>query len=90
MRRIAVPGAAAGAVEVFTVAPMYWDRLTRQLGRKSVVGATVKDPEALPAHLLADEKHAWLNGEKVYVATTVRAECVLGASVSLTADTAGL
>ncbi|HNT74455.1 MAG TPA: hypothetical protein PKH77_05485 [Anaerolineae bacterium] len=128
MRRIAVPGAAAGTVEVFTVAPsfvlpymtgythevaaglflckfdvpagalarvfgrdaMYWDRLIRQFGRNSVVGTTVKAPETLPAHLLADEKHAWLNGEKVYVTTTVGGECVLGASVSRTADTDGL
>jgi len=128
LRRIAVPGAVAGTVEVFSVAPsfvlpymtgytseveaglflckfdvpswalarvfghdaMYWDRLIRQLGRNSVVGTTVKAPETLPAHLLADEKHAWLNGEKVYVTTTVGGECVLGASMSLTADTDGL
>ena len=53
-------------------------------------GTTVKHPGNLPEHLLADEKHALLNGDKVYIATTVAADCVLGASVSLTADADGL
>lgn len=60
----------------------YWYRLDNCLGRNSVVGTTVKDPDKLPADLLADEKHTRLNGEKVYIATTVGADCVLGASVS--------
>lgn len=60
----------------------YWYRLENRLGRNSLVGTTVKDPDALPADLLADEKHTRLNGERVYVPITVGADCVLGASVS--------
>ena len=33
----------------------------------------------LPEHIAADEKHASLKGEKVYVATTVASGCILGA-----------
>jgi len=40
----------------------------------------------LPQDVLADEKHTRLNGEKVYVATTVGSDCVLGASVALRAE----
>jgi hypothetical protein len=69
---------------------VYWYRLTERLGRYNVVGTTLKDPTRLPAHLLADEKHTWLNGETVYLATTVAAECVLGASLAVQADTAHL
>jgi hypothetical protein len=38
----------------------------------------------------ADEKHTYFNGEKAYVATTVGDECVLGASLTLGADTESL
>ena len=61
---------------------MYWYRLEQGLGRFSVVGTTVKRPEALPADLVADEKHSRLNGKKVYIATTAGGECLLGASVA--------
>ncbi len=43
---------------------MYWYRLTQHLGRNSIIGTTLKDPDKLPEHLLADEKHRNLNGEK--------------------------
>jgi len=65
---------------------MYWERLEARLGRNSIVGTTVKDPDQLPEDLLADEKHMRLNGEKAYIAITVGADCVLGASVALQAD----
>lgn len=68
----------------------YWFNLTMALGRHDIVGTTVKQPENLPQHLLADEKHARFQGNKAYIATTVANDCVLGASVSLTADAAGL
>jgi len=64
----------------------YWYRLENHFGRYSIVQTVVKDPEKLPLHLLADEKITWLNGEKVVVATTVGEDCVLGASVALSAD----
>lgn len=60
-------------------------RLVTQLGRNEIVGTTVKDPDKLPEHLLADEKHTRLNGEKAYIATTVAQGCVLGASLALAA-----
>jgi hypothetical protein len=49
------------------------------LGRPSIVGTTVRDPSKLPKHLVADEKHTWLEGEKVYVATTAAGGSILGA-----------
>jgi len=76
---------------VFGRDPMYWSRLTCGLGRSSVAGATVRRVEIL-VHLLADEHHQTIDGEKVYVATTVGDGCVLGAepaaSAGATASTA--
>ena len=69
---------------------MYWYRIECQIGRNSIVGTTVREPDHLPKDLLADEKHTRLNGEKVYVSTTVGSECVLGASVALDAGGDGL
>jgi hypothetical protein len=65
---------------------MSWYRLERSLGRNSVVGTTVRDPDALPRHLAADEHHARLRGEDAYVAMTAGGGCVLGMALS---DTAG-
>lgn len=67
---------------VFGHNAMYWERLAERLGHNSLVGSTVRQPETLPEHLLADEKHTHLCGKKVYIATTVANECVLGAAVS--------
>lgn len=66
--------------------PMYWYRMESAFGRNSIVGTTVKDPNKLPQHLSADEKHSWLKGEKVYIATTVGAQSILGVSVCENAD----
>lgn len=60
---------------------MYWYRLQSGLGRFSVVGTTVKEPDELPWHLVADEKHTRLRGQKAYVAVTAGADCILGASL---------
>jgi hypothetical protein len=68
----------------------YWYRINQQLGRPSLVGTSVKQADKLPEHLLADEKHTWLLGGKAYVACTVAKECVLGASISLSAGEEGL
>lgn len=43
-----------------------------------------------PPHLLSDEKHTWWMGERVYVATTVAADCLLGAELSPSAGTEDL
>jgi hypothetical protein len=75
---------------VFGHSDMFWQRHMERLGRKDLVGTTIKDPGALPEHMLADEKHTHWNGEKVYIATTAGADCVVGASVSLHCDTEGL
>lgn len=74
---------------VFGKDSMHWYRLWVSLGRNSIVGTTVRKAD-LPEHLLADEHHRSLNGDKVYVATTVAAGCCLGAAVSPSADEKGL
>jgi hypothetical protein len=74
---------------VFGKDPMYWYRLEVSLGRNSVVGTTVRRAD-LPEHLLADEHHQALQGEKVYVATTVAGGCCLGSALSASADEEGL
>ncbi len=53
--------------------------------RHSIVGTTVKGE--LPEHLLADEHHQTLDGQKVYIATTVAEGCCLGAEPAETAGT---
>jgi len=68
--------------QVFGKNPMYWHRLEQALGRNSIVGTTVRNADDIPEHLGADEKHTWILGDKVYIATTVGDECILGASIS--------
>ena len=69
-------------VYVFGRDAMDWYRAELALGRPTIVGSTVKQPEQLPAHVLADEKHTWALGQEVYVATTVGGGCILGATVT--------
>ena len=59
---------------------MFWYRAEVALGRPSLVGTTIKCPEKLPEHLLAEEKPTWLEGHKRYLSTTVAGGCLLGAS----------
>ena len=84
LRRFGVPFWAL--TYIFGHDDMYWQRMIAGLGRNDIVGTTIKAPDKLPEHLLADEKHTRLNGEKAYIATTVADDCVLGASLALTAD----
>jgi hypothetical protein len=72
---------------VFGRDDQYWFRLVSHLGRYEIIQTTVRAIGQLPKHLLADEKHVRFNGQKAYIATTVGADCVLGASMSLSADT---
>jgi hypothetical protein len=88
LRRFSVP--FWGLSYVFGRNDSYWYRLSTHVGRYEIVGTTVKAAGKLPEHLLADEKHARFNGHKAYIATTVGADCVLGASVTLNADEAAL
>lgn len=71
-----------GLAYVFGKDPMFWYRLYLAQGRPSLVGTTVKSPEALPEHLVADEKHTRLLGEPVYITTTAANGCLLGAAIS--------
>jgi hypothetical protein len=88
LRRFGVPFWAL--TYVFGRNDMYWYRLENRFGRNSVVGTTIKHPEKLPEDILADEKHTWENGDKIYIATTVADDCILGASVSDNADAESL
>lgn len=85
LRRFGVP--FWGLTYVFGRSDMYWYRMVEHLGRFDLVGTTVKSADKLPEHLLADEKFTRLNGQEVYVATTVGNDVVLGATVTLTVQT---
>lgn len=80
LRKFSVPFWALSYV--FGKDPMYWHRIEQSLGNNSIVGTTVRKPENIPEHLGVDEKHSWVLGDKVYVATTVGNECILGASIA--------
>lgn len=80
LRKFSVPYWALSYV--FGKNSMYWYRMEQSIGRNSIVGTTVKNQDLLPEHLNADEKHSRLKGGKVYIATAVSDECILGASVS--------
>ncbi len=84
LRRFGVP--FWGLTYVFGHNDMFWYRAEASLGNFSVAGTTVKDPQKLPQDLLADEKHTWLNGNRRYIAMTVGADCILGASVAKSAS----
>ena len=68
----------------------YWYRANQALGRLSLVGTTVRDRENIPVHLVADEKHSWWGGERIYIPTTVAAGCILGVDVVENAGTKAL
>lgn len=84
LRRFGVP--FWGLSYVFGHDDAYWYRLVSQVGSYNIVQTTVKNPDDLPRHLLADEKHVHLNGEKAYIAITAGGDCLLGASLALKAD----
>lgn len=65
---------------------MYWHRLVARLGHFNLVGTTVRNDEALPRNLAADEYHTTVQGEKVYLPFTVGDGVVLGLSAVDTAD----
>lgn len=88
LRRFGVP--FWGLSYVFGRNDMYWQRLVAQLGRYDLVGTTVKDPDRLPQHLLADEKFTAMNGKRIFVATTVGDDVILGSATTLSAQTADL
>src|SRR5712691_5363879 len=75
---------------VFGRDAMYWYRLHQGVGRFSGVGTTVTMAANLPPHLVADEKHSWVQGQRLSIATTAGRDCILGASVAASASAAGL
>jgi hypothetical protein len=75
---------------VFGRNAMFWYRAWLAFGRPSLVGSTVKAPERMPEHLVADEKITWLDGAEVCVPTTAGGGCVLGMSLAPAADGAAL
>jgi hypothetical protein len=85
LRRYGVPYDALAYV--FGHSAMYWYRAEQSLGKFSVVGTTVKRPSLIPVDLVADEKHSWLLGDRVYLPTTVAGGCFLGVDVVKSAST---
>ena len=69
-------------VKVFGHNEMFWLRQMQRLGRNSIVGSTVREPESLPKHLAADEHHGHWRGEKGYIATTASEGCLLGVALT--------
>lgn len=65
---------------------MFWHRHLERLGRNHLVGTTVPIAKYLPVHLVADEHHCDWMGEKGYVAFTAGGGCILGLSLSSSAD----
>lgn len=74
-------------VYVFGRDEMFWYRLILQFGRPSIVGTTIKSKHKLAQHLAVDEKHSWIEAEKVFIPTTVAEGVFLGATVVEKADT---
>lgn len=75
---------------VFGRNAMYWYRIYLSLGRASIVGTTIKEAQKLPQHLVADEKHTWLGGSRVYLPTTVAKGSILGVSFTESASASAL
>lgn len=65
---------------------MFWYRLVERLGRNSLAGTTVRDPDQRPEHLAADEHHVDWGGAKGFVATTAAEGCLLGIGLTKAAD----
>jgi hypothetical protein len=72
--------------KVFGHNDMFWQRHLERLGRNSLVGTTICDPDRLPEDLTADEHHAKWNREKGFVAFTAGGGCTLGAALTSSAD----
>jgi hypothetical protein len=88
LRRFGIPFWAL--TYVFGRNDMYWYRIENRFGRNSIVGTTVRNSDNLPTDILSDEKQSWENGERIFIATTVANDCILGASVAKDAGTESL
>lgn len=65
---------------------MYWYRLETSLRIRQPSWYHLIESLARTEHVVADEKHTWIRGEKAYIATTCANECVFGVSVAKKAD----
>jgi len=88
LRKFATPFWALSYV--FGKNDMYWYRIEQHIGHASLVGTTIRKSEDLPEHLVSDEKHTKMRGEKCYIATTCGSNCILGVSVAMSASETGL
>lgn len=88
LRRFGIPLEALAYV--FGRNPSYWYRLYQAIGRFSIVGTTIKAPEAIPLNLTSDEKHSKRKGNKIFIPTTVSCGCFLGVDIVPTAKTTDL
>jgi hypothetical protein len=75
---------------VFGRDAMYWYRAWLAFGRPNLVGTTVRTPDRMPKHLVADEKITWLDRDEVSVPTTAGGGCLLGISITENEDGAAL
>lgn len=88
LRKFSVP--FWGLAYIFGKDAMYWHRLEHSIGSHQLVGTTIRQAKDLPDHIGADEKHTRRQGDKVYIASTCGAGCILGASVAPNAGEASL
>lgn len=84
MRKYSVP--FQGLCHSFGSYSQKWFRMEQNIGRNSLVGTTFQKASDLPKHLIADEKHTWIKGQKAYLATTVANDCLVGVSLSKNAN----
>ena len=68
--------------KVFDKDEKHIQRLQSHLGNSSLVGSTVRGQTQVPEHLIADEKHSRLQGEKAYIATISAKDCFLCSGVT--------
>jgi len=88
LRKYGVP--FDGLTYVFGKNDMYWERIVLSLGRFNIAGTTIQYKCNLPDDLASDEKHTKQLGSRIYACLTSSRDCVLGASISQTADKKGL
>lgn len=88
LRRYGVPYSAL--TYIWGRNDMYWYRLENCIGKNSIVGTTIKDVNKIPVDIIADEKHSREHKEKIYIATTIANNCVLGMSVAQSPSTEDL
>jgi len=72
--------------KVFDKDEKHIQRLQSHLGNCSLVGSTVRGKTKVPEHLIADEKHSRLNGNKAYIATISAKDCFLCSGLASKAD----